>query len=81
MFERPVTDGIRWSEGTTARADAVIWCTGFRPPSRTLPRWGCTAYGATGGTRTVGEPRLPLLGHSDWTGPASATLIGVAPCP
>ncbi|NUV65326.1 pyridine nucleotide-disulfide oxidoreductase, partial [Streptomyces sp. CAI-85] len=23
------------------------------------------------------EPRLHLLGYGDWTGPASATLIGV----
>lgn len=29
------------------------------------------------GTRAAGEPRLHLLGHGDWTGPASATLIGV----
>ena len=32
---------------------------------------------ATEGTRAVGEPRLHLLGYGDWTGPASATLIGV----
>jgi putative flavoprotein involved in K+ transport len=25
----------------------------------------------------VAEPRLHLLGYGDWTGPASATLIGV----
>ncbi len=25
----------------------------------------------------VTEPRLHLLGYGDWTGPASATLIGV----
>ena len=31
---------------------------------------------ATDGTRAVGEPRLHLLGYGDWTGPASATLIG-----
>lgn len=31
----------------------------------------------TQGTRAVAEPRLHLLGYGDWTGPASATLIGV----
>jgi hypothetical protein len=29
------------------------------------------------GTRAVAEPRLWLLGYGDWTGEASATLIGV----
>ncbi|WP_425443258.1 hypothetical protein [Streptosporangium canum] len=28
------------------------------------------------GTRALAEPRLHLLGYGDWTGPASATLIG-----
>ena len=37
------------------------------PPVRTEP----AARGA------AGEPRLHLLGYGDWTGQASATLIGV----
>lgn len=37
----------------------------------------CRTAIATDGTRAVGEPRLHLLGYGDWTGPASATLIGV----
>jgi hypothetical protein len=32
---------------------------------------------AVEGTRAVKEPALHLLGYGDWTGPASATLIGV----
>ena len=32
---------------------------------------------AVDGTRTVKEPALHLLGYGDWTGPGSATLIGV----
>ncbi|WP_462418690.1 hypothetical protein [Kytococcus sp. Marseille-QA3725] len=28
-------------------------------------------------TRADQEPRLHLMGYGDWTGPASATLIGV----
>lgn len=31
---------------------------------------------STDGTRVVSEPRLHLLGYGDWTGTASATLIG-----
>ncbi|MDH6134833.1 hypothetical protein P3T37_004242 [Kitasatospora sp. MAA4] len=29
------------------------------------------------GTRSLEDPRVHLLGYGDWTGPASATLIGV----
>jgi putative flavoprotein involved in K+ transport len=29
-----------------------------------------------GGTRSLAEPRLHLLGYGDWTGPGSATLVG-----
>lgn len=31
---------------------------------------------AVEGTRSVDEGRLYLLGYGDWTGPASATLVG-----
>ncbi|GAA3482649.1 ArsO family NAD(P)H-dependent flavin-containing monooxygenase [Streptomyces yanii] len=80
MFERLNADGIRWSDGTTARADTVIWCTGFRPALSHLAPLGLRGvrgHIATHGTRAAGEPRLHLLGYGDWTGPASATLIGV----
>ncbi|MFI9547748.1 ArsO family NAD(P)H-dependent flavin-containing monooxygenase [Streptomyces sp. NPDC052016] len=80
MFARLVPGGVEWADGTRAEADAVIWCTGFRPalshlaPLRLRGRRG---HIATAGTRAVDEPRLHLLGYGDWTGPASATLIGV----
>ncbi|MCT2543300.1 MULTISPECIES: ArsO family NAD(P)H-dependent flavin-containing monooxygenase [Streptomyces] len=80
MFERLVADGIQWGDGTSAPADTVIWCTGFRPALSHLAPLGLRATRgriATDGTRAVGEPRLHLLGYGDWTGPASATLIGV----
>jgi hypothetical protein len=32
---------------------------------------------AVKGTHSIQEPRLWLVGYGDWTGPASATLIGV----
>ncbi|WP_392839746.1 ArsO family NAD(P)H-dependent flavin-containing monooxygenase [Streptomyces sp. LN500] len=80
MFERLTADGVRWSDGTTASADAVIWCTGFRPALSYLAPLGLRGvrgHIATHGTRAADEPRLHLLGYGDWTGPASATLIGV----
>lgn len=80
MFERLAPDGVVWADGTSAPADTVIWCTGFRPALSHLAPLGLRGmrgHIATVGTRAAGEPRLHLLGYGDWTGPASATLIGV----
>lgn len=63
-------------------ADVVVWCTGFRPAlSHLAPLRVRAADGrvAVDGTTATGEPRLHLLGYGGWTGPASATLIGVGP--
>ncbi|UYQ63390.1 ArsO family NAD(P)H-dependent flavin-containing monooxygenase [Streptomyces peucetius] len=80
MFARLTATGVAWADGTTAEADAVIWCTGFRPALSHLAPLGLRGLRGhipTTGTRAVGEPRLHLFGYGDWTGPASATLIGV----
>ncbi|MFE6334194.1 ArsO family NAD(P)H-dependent flavin-containing monooxygenase [Streptomyces sp. NPDC057798] len=80
MFVRLDRDGVVWADGSRAPADAVIWCTGFRPALSHLGPLGLRGPGGripTVGTRAVDEPRLHLLGYGDWTGPASATLIGV----
>ncbi len=80
MFSRLDGDGPVWTDGTRRHADSIIWCTGFRPAlSHLAPLRLRTTRGRipTVGTRAVAEPRLHLLGYGDWTGPASATLIGV----
>ncbi|MEU9033379.1 ArsO family NAD(P)H-dependent flavin-containing monooxygenase [Streptomyces sp. NPDC048352] len=80
MFSRLTTTGVEWADDLEAEADAVIWCTGFRPalaPFAGLRLRGSRGHIATDGTRALDEPRLHLLGYGDWTGPASATLIGV----
>ncbi|MFC8244534.1 ArsO family NAD(P)H-dependent flavin-containing monooxygenase [Streptomyces chartreusis] len=80
MFTRLVPGGVEWADGTRAEADAIIWCTGFRPALSHLAPLQLRGHRgriATTGTRAVDEPRLHLLGYGDWTGPASATLIGV----
>ncbi|MHC6630349.1 ArsO family NAD(P)H-dependent flavin-containing monooxygenase [Streptomyces globosus] len=80
MFTRLTATGAEWADGTRAGADAVIWCTGFRPALAHLAGLrlrGTRGRIATDGTRAVDDPRLHLLGYGDWTGPASATLIGV----
>lgn len=58
----------------------MIWCTGFRPALGHLADLHVhddTGRIAVNGTRSVREPRLWLVGYGDWTGYASATLIGV----
>ncbi|MET8324635.1 pyridine nucleotide-disulfide oxidoreductase, partial [Micromonospora sp. NPDC005189] len=80
MFARLTADGVQWADGSRTGVDAVIWCTGFRPALSHLAPLGLRGrrgHIATVGTRAVDEPRLHLLGYGDWTGPASATLIGV----
>ncbi|MEV8320481.1 ArsO family NAD(P)H-dependent flavin-containing monooxygenase [Streptomyces sp. NPDC059900] len=80
MFARLTADGVEWADGTRAEVDAVIWCTGFRPALSHLAPLGlrgARGHIPTVGTRAAGETRLHLLGYGDWTGPASATLIGV----
>ncbi|MEV7145142.1 ArsO family NAD(P)H-dependent flavin-containing monooxygenase [Streptomyces sp. NPDC093084] len=80
MFARILPGGVEWADGTRAEADAIVWCTGFRPSLSHLAALqlrGSRGQIATDGTRATGEPRLHLLGYGDWTGPASATLIGV----
>ncbi|NRQ38098.1 NAD(P)/FAD-dependent oxidoreductase [Nonomuraea sp. NN258] len=79
MFARITPDGIAWADGSELPCDAIVWCTGFRPTLNHLAPLrlrGHDSIIATEGTRAVGEPRLHLLGYGDWTGPASATLIG-----
>lgn len=81
MFDRLGTAGPVW-DGVGEAADAIIWCTGFRPALShlaTLRLRTDDGHIATLGTRAADEPRLHLLGYGDWTGPASATLIGVGP--
>jgi putative flavoprotein involved in K+ transport len=79
-FERFTSEGVVWPDGRTEEIDAVIWCTGFRPALEHLRPLG--VVGDDGrvevqGTRSAREPRLWLVGYGDWTGFASATLIGV----
>ena len=79
-FTRFTQTGVVWRDGVHASVDTVIWCTGFRPQLRHLGPLRVRDQGGrvpVDGTRSVSEARLWLLGYGDWTGPASATLIGV----
>lgn len=79
MFDRITPAGIGWDDGSHYECETIIWSTGFRPALRhlaslSLPR--LHGLPRTAGTQSLDEPRLFLLGYGDWTGPASATIIG-----
>ncbi|WP_028730822.1 ArsO family NAD(P)H-dependent flavin-containing monooxygenase [Pandoraea sp. E26] len=79
-FSRFVSDGVVWADGSHSPVDTVIWCTGFRPALDHLDELGVLENDgrvATEGTHAIREPRLWLVGYGEWTGFASATLIGV----
>ncbi|SIR95701.1 ArsO family NAD(P)H-dependent flavin-containing monooxygenase [Pseudomonas sp. A214] len=79
-FERFTRNGVIWADGSESAVDVVIWCTGFRPALQHLEPLGVlNAEGRVDvdGTHSIQEPRLWLVGYGEWTGAASATLIGV----
>jgi cation diffusion facilitator CzcD-associated flavoprotein CzcO len=80
MFERFTENGVVWGDGGEEFIDAVIWCTGFEPAVDFLKPLGVVEENGkveVEGTRSVKEPRLWMVGYGNWTGFASATLIGV----
>ena len=79
-FKRFTETGVVWQDGREEAIDAVIWCTGFEPALDHLAPLGVLDENGkieVNGTRSVREPRLWLVGYGEWTGYASATLIGV----
>lgn len=83
MFERLSHSGAEWPDGTQTEEDVIIWATGFRPALDHLRDLGIVRsdgrveVSGAAGTRSVSEPRFWLVGYGNWTGYASATLIGV----
>ncbi|MFD2651970.1 ArsO family NAD(P)H-dependent flavin-containing monooxygenase [Brucella rhizosphaerae] len=78
-FSRFDRDGVVWQDGTRSDIDAVIWCTGFRPSLDHLQDLGViTGDGRVDVDegRSIKQPRLWLTGYGNWTGAASATLLG-----
>jgi cation diffusion facilitator CzcD-associated flavoprotein CzcO len=84
MFERFSPSGVVWPDGREEHIDALIFATGFRPalshlePLGVVEPNGRVEIRAEGSrARSVKEPGLWLVGYGEWTGFASATLIGV----
>lgn len=71
---------ILWGDGSEEEIDAIIWCTGFKSRLDHLAPLGIlTSDGKVemNESRSLKCPNLWLVGYGDWTGFASATLIGV----
>jgi cation diffusion facilitator CzcD-associated flavoprotein CzcO len=79
-FRRFTATGVIWPNGEETAVDAVIWCTGYRPALDYLQPLGIVEPDgkvATAGTRALKRSGLWMVGYGNWTGFASATLIGV----
>lgn len=79
-FTHFTSTGVVWPSGAETKIDAVIWCTGFSPALNHLGNLGIVdddGKVAVNENRSVASPNLWLVGYGDWTGLASATLIGV----
>ena len=79
-FQKFEGDTLVWSNGHREKVDVVIFCTGFKPALHHLNPMNVITHDgrvATEETKATGLPGLWLIGCGNWTGFASATLIGV----
>lgn len=79
-FQRFEGNTLVWADGREEKVDSVIFCTGFKPALKYMQEFGATDSNNrinTDGTRATNLPGLWLVGYGNWTGFASATLIGV----
>jgi putative flavoprotein involved in K+ transport len=79
-FDYFTEDSIVWADGDEEKIDVVIFCTGFKPSLPHLKNLGIInedGKADTIGTKSRNIDGLWLVGYGNWTGFASATLIGV----
>jgi thioredoxin reductase len=79
MFEYFTENEAVWKDGKKAKIDVIIYCTGFKSSISYLENLKIMHNNRikTKGTRAENIKGLWLVGFGDWTGYASATLIGV----
>ncbi|TFV81299.1 NAD(P)/FAD-dependent oxidoreductase [Blastococcus sp. CT_GayMR20] len=73
MFDRITEDGVVWADGSSVRADVILWATGFRAAVSHLAPLHLRGPGGgirMDGTHVAGEPRIHLVGH----GPSASTI-------
>ncbi len=76
MFSDIVEDGVHWPDGTTIRADVILWCTGFRSsldhlaPLQLRDENGGIVMTGRLATQVAKDPRIHLVGY----GPSASTI-------
>ena len=76
MFSHIVPDGVAWADGSTVRADVILWATGFRSaldhlaPLRLRGHGGGIVMDGRLATRVAADHRVHLLGY----GPSASTI-------
>ena len=79
-FHNFTEDSLVWADGHEEKIDAVIFCTGFKASLKHLESLHVInedGKADTDGTRSKHVDGLWFVGYGNWTGFASATLIGV----
>ncbi len=79
-FERLTKDSVVWENGDEEQVDVIIFCTGFKPSLKYLENLNVVneeGKAETEGTLSKQIEGLWFVGYGNWTGFASATLIGV----
>lgn len=72
--------GVVWPDGQQQDFDVIIWCTGFRYANQYLQSLGILDEkfrAETEETKSKAIDGLYFVGYGNWSGFASATLIGV----
>jgi putative flavoprotein involved in K+ transport len=79
-FEKFTEDSLVWADGHEEKIDVVIYCTGFKASLKHLASLNVInedGKAETEGTKSKKVDGLWFVGYGNWTGFASATLIGV----
>lgn len=79
-FKSVYDEGVVWQDGTPQPFEVIIWCTGFGFATDHLKGLGIVkekGIVACEGTKSTDLAGLWLVGYGNFTGFASATLIGV----
>ena len=79
-FEKFTEDSLVWVDGDEEKIDVVIYCTGFKASLKHLASLKVInedGKAETEGTKSMKVEGLWFVGYGNWTGFASATLIGV----
>jgi putative flavoprotein involved in K+ transport len=79
-FDHFTDDSIVWEDGHEEKIDVIIFCTGFKPALTHLKSLDVVnedGKADTIGTKSKKVDGLWLVGYGNWTGFASATIIGV----